>query len=139
VGAGKGWSFHKPPPLNWEREVPKYRVARDVRPAERARYRLETPFSTISDSSVWQYAERAYTAGEIIDTKEWPHPSFVPLNYGAEKVLAFFNGAMKSRLPRAPWHENRVRLDNGLSGPIIPDVRPPQVKPMSDHPELAKE
>ena len=116
VGAGAGWSFHKPPPQCWELTVPKYRVTRDVRPAERARYRLETPFSTVFDSSVWQYADRVYAASEIIESKAWPHESFQALNFSAEQVLAFFNGALKSRLPLSPWHENRVRLDNGQIG-----------------------
>jgi hypothetical protein len=134
VGDGKGWSFVKPPPEGWELTVPKYRVARDVRPAERPRYRLEPPFSTILDPDIWQYAERAYAASEIIESKAWPHESFQPLNYSAEQVLSFFKGALRSRLPTTPWYENRVRLDNGLSGPATPDVRPPQVKPMDLRP-----
>jgi hypothetical protein len=134
VGAGKDWSFVKPPPLNWEREVPRYKVTRDVRPAERARYRLEQPFSTVFDSGVWQYGTRAYKAGEIIETKEWPQESFHPLNFTAEKVLAFFKGALRSRLPRSPFDGDRVRLDNGLSGPATPEVRPPQPNPMDLRP-----
>jgi hypothetical protein len=30
----------------------------------------------MSDSDVWQYSERVMTAGEVIGTREWPHPSF---------------------------------------------------------------
>jgi hypothetical protein len=134
VGDGKGWSFVKPPPLGWEREVPKYRVSRDVRPAELARYRLEPPFGTIFNSTIWQYAERPYVAGEIVSTTDWPHESFQPLNYSAEQVLAFFKGALRSRMTNSPWHLGRVRLDNGMSGPIIPDVRPPQPAPFDTRP-----
>jgi hypothetical protein len=134
VGDGKGWSFVKPPPLNWHLTVPRYKVARDVRPAERPRYRLEPPFGTILDSTVWQYADRAYTAGEIIETKDWPHESFRPLNYSAEQVLAFFKGALRSRLARTPWFEGRVKLENGLSGPATPDVKPPQPTPFDSRP-----
>ena len=119
VGAGKDWSFVKPPPAGWERVVPKYRVTRDVRPAERARYRFEPPFSTVFDPSVWQYADRAYTANEIIETKCWPAASFAPLNYGAERVLEFFNARMKSRLTTSPWYGDGLRLDDGLTGNII--------------------
>jgi hypothetical protein len=60
IGADKEWSLHKPPPLNWERETPRYRVTRDLCPAERARYRSEPPFGTVFNSEIWQYAERAY-------------------------------------------------------------------------------
>jgi hypothetical protein len=134
VGAGAGWSFVKPPPQGWEFEIPKYRVARDVRPAERPRYRLETPFSSILDSGIWQYADRVYVAGEIIESKDWPHESFQPLNYSAEKVLSFFRGALRSRLPRTPWHLDRVRLDSGMSGPVIPDVKPPRPEPFDTRP-----
>jgi hypothetical protein len=125
VGAGKGWSFVKPPPLGWEREVPKYRVRRDLLPAERDRYRFESPFDM---GERWQYGTRAIKAGEIIETKDWPHASFIPLNYGAERVLAFFNTAIKSRMTNSPWHFGALRLDDGMSGPIVPaiDVPPPQ-------------
>jgi hypothetical protein len=86
----------------------------------------------VGTEASWQYGERALKAGEEIETREWPHPSFFPLNYSAGKVLDFFNGAMKSRLPRSPWHEGRVRLDNGLNNvPGIVDVRPPQLQPMN--------
>jgi hypothetical protein len=121
------------PPPGWEFETPKYRVARDVHPAPRARVRFETPFAESSDSDEWQYGERELKAHEIIETREWPHPSFRPLNYAAKKVLEFFNLEMKSRLPRSPFQGDRLRLDNGLSGntitehdattPTVPRVR----------------
>jgi hypothetical protein len=134
VGAGRDWSFVKPPPAGWERDVPKYRVTRDVRPAERARYRLEPPFGTVFNSEIWQYGTREIKAGEIIETKEWPHPSFVPLNYGAEKVLAFFNSRMKSRLTTSPWLGDSVRLDDGLTGPGITQPVVQQLQPMDLRP-----
>lgn len=125
------WSLTPPPPADWDREIPKYRVARDLLPASRARYRAEPPFTSMSDDC-WQYGERPVVAGEIITTTHWPHPSFRPLNYSAEKVITFFNGAMKSRLSRSPWHDGCIRLDNGISNaPRIVDVRAPQVQPMN--------
>jgi hypothetical protein len=127
VGAGKGWSFVKPPPLNWERSIPRYKATRDLQPAQRDRYRFEPPFEKIWDSDIWQYGERPVMRGEIIETKEWPHPSFSPLNYGAERVLEYFNSQMKSRLQHSPWRDG-IRLENGLTGPIISDVRPPQMQ-----------
>jgi hypothetical protein len=118
------------PPPGWERETPKYRASRDLRPAQKPRYRSETPFSGGSENDVWQYGERPVKASEIIETTEWPHASFRPLNYSAQKVWDFFNSAMKSRLTRSPWYGDAVRLDNGLSdAPAIFDVRPPQVRP----------
>jgi hypothetical protein len=86
----------------WERETPKYRVSRDIQPTPKARFRLEPPFAHSFDSEVWQYGTRTMKTGEIIETREWPHPSFHSLNYGAVKVLAFFNARLKSRLPRSP-------------------------------------
>jgi hypothetical protein len=122
AGPGKEWSFHKPPPANWEREVPKYRASRDLLPAQKARFRSEPPFAETWQSDIWQYGERAVATGETIETTEWPHASFRPLNFSAEKVLSFFNSAMKSRLPRSPWFNGQVRLDNGLSGPTEIDI-----------------
>jgi hypothetical protein len=134
VGAGKDWSFHKPPPPGWERVVPKYKATRDLRPAERARYRLEPPFENILDPSIWQYGERDFKKGEIIETKAWPHSSFLPLNYGAERVLEFFNLQMKSRMTTSPWFNDSLRLDNGLIGTHIVRAAPPQLQPMDLRP-----
>jgi hypothetical protein len=134
VGAGKDWSFVKPPPLNWEREVPRYKTTRALRPPERARYRLESPFATTFDPNVWQYADRAYAANEIIETKFWPHPSFAPISYSAERVLEFFNSRMKSRLTTSPWFGDSLRLNDGLTGNIIVSAVPPQLKPMDLRP-----
>lgn len=44
----------------------------------------------------------------------------MPLNYGAGKVLDFFNSRQKSRLPRSPWRGDRIVLDDGLTGPTQP-------------------
>jgi hypothetical protein len=134
VGASKDWSFHRPPPPGWEREVPKYRVTRDVHPLPQQRSRFEPPHAMISDNDAWQYAERPVKAGDIIDTKEWPHPSFAPLNYGAERVLEFFNSRMKSRLTTSPWYGDGLRLDDGLTGNIIMSADPPQLKRMDLRP-----
>jgi hypothetical protein len=109
-------------PRGWRTETPKYRATRDVQPAQRERYRGETPFSSSSENDVWQYGTKIVEAGEIIETTEWPHASFRPLNCSAEKVLAFFNGAMKSRLTRSPWRDGCLHLDDGLSGPTQPSV-----------------
>jgi hypothetical protein len=123
------------PPLGWEREIPKYRATRAVHPSPNKRFKLEKPFSSCSDNDCWQYAERSVAAGEVITTTAWPHQSFRPLNFAAEKVLAFFNGALRSRLTLSPWHAGAVRLDNGMSdAPAIFDVRPPQIKPVDLRP-----
>jgi hypothetical protein len=134
VHAGGGWSTVKPPPPGWERETPQYRVTRELKPAEKARFRLEPPFAHSFDSNVWQYGERPLKAGEILETTAWPHPSFHPLNFAAQKVLAFFNAAMKSRLPLAPFYGGQVRLDDGLTGSIVVSVVPPQLQPVDLRP-----
>jgi hypothetical protein len=106
------------PPLDWRREMPRYRVRAETRPAPKARFRFEPPFTQIMDSSEWQYGERVHRAGEIIETTEWPNPgTMTPLNYSAREVLNFFNSRQKSRLPRSPWFGDKVRLDDGLGGP----------------------
>jgi hypothetical protein len=87
------------PPSNWEQIVPRYRVVRDVHPSAKARFRFEPPFAQIMDSDEYQYGERVYEAGEEVATKAWPHSSWRPLNYSAERTLSFFNNQMKSRLP----------------------------------------
>jgi hypothetical protein len=119
------------PPSDWEQIAPRYRAVFEVHPSPNKRFRSEKPFSQIMSSTEWQFADRVYRAGEEIETKEWPHPSFRPLNYSAERTLSFFNNQMKSRLPRSPWHEGRLRLDNELSNaPPIFNPRPPQIKPV---------
>jgi hypothetical protein len=111
-----------PAPRGWEREIPRYRATRDLEPATKARFRFEPPFSTIFDSDVWQYGEQPLARGEEFETRDWPHPSFRPLNYSAGKVLDFFSSRMKSRLPRSPWAGDRIRLDDGLTGPTQPNI-----------------
>jgi hypothetical protein len=109
-------------------------VVRDIRPAQKARFCLEPPFASCLDSDVWQYGEKPLKAGEIIETRAWPHPSFFPLNYGAKKVLAFFSLQMKSRMQRSPWAGDQIRLDNGLTGNAVTQATPPQLQPMDLRP-----
>jgi hypothetical protein len=120
------------PPPGWERETPKYRVTikGGVFPSPNNRHPHETPFTNCSDPSVWQYAERPFHEGEIIETRSWPHASFFPLNYSAKKVLEFFATRQKSRLARSPWAGDRIRLDDGLNGagPTLPQIALPQLK-----------
>jgi hypothetical protein len=122
------------PTPDWQSVVPRYRVVRDLRPAEKSRFNFEPPFAETWQSDVWQYGDRPLVTGEEIETTAWPHASFRPLNYSAQQVLAFFNGAMKSRMTLSPWFDGRVRLDNGLSGPTFFEVRAPQVRPMNLRP-----
>ena len=58
------------PPLNWKKEIPKYRISRETKPAPKERFRFEPPFSSGSESDVWQYGERVNNAGEIIETTD---------------------------------------------------------------------
>jgi hypothetical protein len=115
--ANSTWTTKLPAPPDWEFEVPKYRVMRDVWPEANPRFRLERPHSG-TNLSVWQYAERPYKAGEIVETKNWPAADFFPLNYSAEMVLDFFRTRMRSRLQQSPWFQGRVRLEDGLDAPL---------------------
>src|SRR5580692_432466 len=87
-------------PAGWETTVPLYRVSRPLHPSPNSRHRFEPPFSQILDGSVWQQADRSYRAGEVIESKEWPHSTHRALNYTAMRVLAFFSSAPKSRLAK---------------------------------------
>jgi hypothetical protein len=119
------------PPLNWRREVPKYRISRETKPAPKERFRFEPPFSSGSESDVWQYGERVHKAGEVIETTFWPNSgTMTALNYSARQVLTYFNSAPKSRLPRSPWQGDQVRLDDGLSG-NLPKLIAPKVAPIN--------
>lgn len=118
------------PPLNWRREVPKYRISRETKPALKERFRFEPPFSSGSESDVWQYGERIHSAGEVIETTFWPNPgTMTGLNFSAREVLSYFSGRQKSRLPRSPWFDNQVRLEDGLGGPL-PQIKAPQPEPV---------
>ncbi len=122
------------PPPGWEREVPKYRVIRETKPSPKPRFRSEPPFASSSELDVWQYGDRILKAGEIIETREWPHPMFFPLNYAAKKVLEFFNSRQKSRMGRSPYATaGQLQLDDGLIGtmPRIASPQPERVNPRS--------
>jgi hypothetical protein len=121
-------------PVNWEKELPLYRVSRDVHPSPKARARTEPPVSSSSDPDMYQYAERPMKAGEIFEITDWPHPSFRPLNYSAAKVMEFFSRDVKSRMQRSPWVAGRVQLDNGLTGSLTPQTTPPPLQPMDLRP-----
>jgi hypothetical protein len=122
------WSAQPLPPKDWEREVPRYRITRSLRPAQFPRVRLENPHTDLTCGDSWQYSDRHYEAGEEIESKCWPHPSMYPLNYSAQRVMAFFSSAMRSRLTTSPWFGDQVRLDDGLSGPL------PKLQTMTSRP-----
>jgi hypothetical protein len=125
------------PPLNWRKEMPVYRVRAETRPAPKTRFRFEPPFAQIMDSSEWQYGERIHKAGEIIATTEWPNPgTMTPLTYSAREVMEYFTSRQKSRLPRSPWADDQVRLDDGLSGPL-PQIKAPKPEPVRLQPRQA--
>src|ERR1700689_5740166 len=91
------------PPHGSENEPPRYRVMRQLQPAERDRYRQERPFSEQGNMDSYQYGTRILKAGEIVETREWPHPSFFPLNDVARRIHSFFSIAQKSRMARSPY------------------------------------
>jgi hypothetical protein len=122
------------PPLSWKKEIPKYRISHETLPAPKSRFRFEPPFAQISDASTWQYGEKMWPAGSVIETTEWPNPgTMTPLNYSARQVMDFFTSRQRSRLPRAPWFDNQVRLEDGLGGPQ-PKITTPRPEPVDLHP-----
>jgi hypothetical protein len=122
------------PPLGWRKEIPIYRISRETLPAPKARFRFEPPFSSGSESDVWQFGDRLYRAGEVIESTEWPNPgTMTPLNYSAKQVMEWFTSHQKSRMARSPWANDQVRLDDGLSNPM-PKIGLPQLQPMDLRP-----
>jgi hypothetical protein len=112
------------PPLNWRREIPKYRISGDTKPASKERFKFEPPFASVSDASVWQYGEKVHLAGSVIATTFWPNAgTMIAINYSAAQVLAFFNSAPKSRLGLSPWRGDRIVLEDGLSGRTQPQIK----------------
>ncbi|MCP3370775.1 hypothetical protein [Bradyrhizobium cajani] len=99
-------------------EVARYRVTTDLNPPRRPRHRLEPPFSSTTDNSMWQYADRPVRAGEVIESMHWPHPTMIGLNDAARAVLEFYKTRQKSRLPVSPYVGGRLRLSDGLEGAV---------------------
>jgi hypothetical protein len=129
------WSFKKPLPPGWDKEIPRYRASISLHPSAYARHRTEPPFVSSTDNGMWQYAERPVSAGEELEITVWPHASMVPLNESARRVLDYFTSHLKSRLPQTPWRNGRLRLEDGLSGappeqgtlrPNLPSAAVPQ-------------
>jgi hypothetical protein len=107
----------------WEQEVPLYKATRDVNPSPNDRVRFEAPFSSQSNPDAYQYSERPIAAGQLVETKNWPHPSFRPLNRSAEAVMEFFTTRQKSRMSISPWNIDRIVLEDGLSGRTQPNIK----------------
>ena len=103
------------PPAGWDRETPKYRATRDLAPAFHLSVRFGPPRAGISAGGVWQYGHRRIKAGEVFESREWPHPSLQPLNESGRRVQQFFNSHPKNELPWRPWREDRVVLNDGLT------------------------
>jgi hypothetical protein len=71
----------------------------------------------------------------VIETTEWPNPgTMTPLNYSARQVMEFFTTRQKSRLPRSPWANDQVRLDDGLSNPL-PKIGLKKIQPVDLTPQ----
>ena len=118
------------PPRDWELEIPRYKVVREMHPSPKPRHRLEPPFSTTTDSDMYQYATREMKAGEIVETREWPHASFFPLNIVAKRIINYFNSRQKSRLARSPYDaRGQLQLQDGLTGGL-PKIVAPKVAPV---------
>jgi len=134
------WSFTKPLPPGWDKEIPRYRISVNLHPSPLARHRHEPPFVSSTESAQWQFAERPIAAGETIETTAWPHLSMQPLNESAKQTLNYFRDHMKSRLPQTPWRNGRLYLDDGLTGTAPTVFRPalPTAAPMPQPVRVAR-
>ena len=121
------WSFTKPLPAGWDREIPRYRAQFDLEPAALPRYLHERPFAFESSPRSYQYSAKKIKAGEVIEITSWPHPSLIPQNESARRIHAFFTTQMKSRMQISPWKDGRLNLDNGMSGNLFVSLAP--IKP----------
>lgn len=130
------WSLTPPAPVGWESEPGRYFATQDLHASPNSRHKFEPPFSTVMDPNVWQYLEQgqAIAAGDEVITQAWPHPSMRPISYGAKMISTFFATKTKSRLPRSPFRSGKIDLDDGLSGPMQPNIRPPQMQPLNLRP-----
>jgi hypothetical protein len=101
------------PSPGWDRERPRYRATRDLWPPSKPHFRHAPPIPHLSESDdIWQYARQPISAGDLINTEFWPHPSFEPLTESARRVHEFFlAGIGKSWLPFRPFENGRVVLD----------------------------
>lgn len=115
-------NFPSTPPRNWAREVPRYKATRDLQPASKPRFRLEPPFAVMYSENEWQFGEKFIPAGTEFSSQAWPHPTLCPLNYSAAKVLDYFNTRQRSRMPLSPWRNGKIDLDDGLTGPVAPNI-----------------
>jgi hypothetical protein len=102
---------------SWETQVPRYRLSRDIWPAPKPHFRHLPPIPSMTKlDDIWQYARQPVSAGDLINTEFWPHPSFEPLNESARRVHEFFlAGIGKSWLPFCPFEDGRVV--SGLTSP----------------------
>ncbi|MET4242716.1 hypothetical protein [Bradyrhizobium sp. RT10b] len=125
------WSDVAPLPAGWDREPARYRVEADLHPSPLTRHRFDPPFVSSTDSTMFQYTDRVLHAGEVVELLTWPHPSMTPLNEVAKRVMAYFTSHSKSRLPKSPFHNGQLRLDDGLSGTV------PQERLLGRRPEPA--
>ena len=105
-------------------ETPCYRATRDLGAASLDRHRNESPFAAQYDGC-WQYGKSPVTAGQIIESRDWPDASFHPLNHSAKAIHSFFTTMIRSRMGRSPFGgDGQLNLDNAMSfGGTVP-VRP---------------
>lgn len=113
------WSLTPPRPDGWDLEIPRYRASQRVIPAPLDRVRDDPPWANCSNTEIWQYGTAPIAAGEEVETTEWPHETFVPLNHSARAIHEFFTMVTKSRLQRSPWRDGRISLHDGLSGQLF--------------------
>lgn len=114
VGGG-GWTHTAPLPAGWDRETPRYRASQDLLPAALPRHMSEKPFTEQDASNRWQYSDREIRAGEIIETRSWPHTSMQPENEIARQIREFFTTRQRSRMNASPFINGRLALEDGLT------------------------
>jgi hypothetical protein len=131
-------NFNSEPPPGWQREVPRYRATRDIHPSPNTRHRFEPPFAAVWDDDMWQYGTQPIAAREEIETREWPHPSFRPLNYSAGRkqlaIAAARAGAVKGELLDSDNEMVRDRASTFVLG--LADIAPASAPSLSVNLEI---
>jgi hypothetical protein len=96
-------------PTDWQLQTPRYKASRDLWPPSKPQFRHLPPTPCLSEADdIWQFANRPIAAGNFINTEDWPHWSFEPINESARHVHGYFLAHKNRWMPLRPFEEGRL-------------------------------